>query len=107
MAQLEPDAQISIVWLGVEELPVFASNQAAIQHVGENEFVVTFGELTPPLLLGTVEQRREQLEQLSYVPVRPIVRLGLNRTHMQQLVDALADNLAKHDAEYRTGDTTE
>jgi hypothetical protein len=99
MASPEPDEQLQlpIVWVGLEDVPVLASNQMAIQHVGRDEFILTFGELTPPLLVGTEEQRLEQAKLISFVTVTPVARVSFNRQRLTDLIRVLEENLARHD----------
>jgi hypothetical protein len=96
----EDFVQVPIVWVGIEDVPVYAVNQIVVQHSGANEFVVTFGELTPPIALGTEEQRREQLRMTSFVPIRPVARVGLNRQRLQELITVLQQNLQRHDERF-------
>jgi hypothetical protein len=93
----EQEIQVPIVWVGVEDTPVYASNQMLIQFSAANEFILTFGHLTPPVTLGTPEQQREQAEMISFVPVRPVARVGFNRQRLQELITVLQDNLRNHD----------
>ena len=101
----QDEVQLPATWLGLDELPVLATNLAAVQHLGENEFVMSFGHLTPPLLLGTPEQKREQARALAFVAIRPVARLSLNRTRLVELIDALQRNLKTHDARFGEGGT--
>jgi hypothetical protein len=39
--------RLPIIWVGVEDVPILFANQMVIQHSAENEFVLTFGQLTP------------------------------------------------------------
>lgn len=93
----EAFVQVPVVWVGIEDTPVYAANQAIIQHSGANEFLLTFGQLTPPIALGTEEQRLEQLKMTSFVPIRPVARVGFNRQRLQELITVLQQNLKRHD----------
>jgi hypothetical protein len=98
MSDQEPEEiAVPIVWVGVDDLPVLAVNQMVIQHTARDEFILSFGALTPPVVLGDEEQRREQLKRMTFVSVKPVARLGFNRNRMQELIRILQENLANHD----------
>jgi hypothetical protein len=88
---------VPVVWLGFEEANVSTCNQYLGQFAGRDEFILTFGEITPPPLLGTPEERLEQAKQLSYVPVRVIARLGMTRYRVEELIKVLQETLSNYD----------
>jgi len=49
--------QIPIAWVGVEEVPIFFANQVVCQFQ-QNEFILTFGQMSPPAILGATEEER-------------------------------------------------
>lgn len=89
--------QVPVVWVGVEDVPSLAANQFVIQHSGKDEFILTVGQLAPPLLLGTDEQRREQARLLTFAAIKPVGRFGFTRERLQQLIAILTENLENHD----------
>jgi hypothetical protein len=91
---------VPVAWIGTEEMPVLATNTAVVQFSAKDEFLLTFGQLAPPILLGDDEQRLEQARMVTFVPVKPVARLGMNRGRVEQLIQALQENLANHDAQY-------
>jgi hypothetical protein len=102
MAYSDPEnLTVPLVWVGAEELPAQFVNQMVVQHPGANEFVLTFGLLSPPLLLGTPEQQLEQARSIPYVPVTPVARVGLTRERLLELINALQRNLENHDVKYK------
>jgi hypothetical protein len=88
---------VPLAWIGVEDLPALVANQAVVQFTAENEFIVIFGQVAPPILLGNEEQRREQLRSVTFAAVKPVARLGLTRARVQELIQVLNENLANHD----------
>lgn len=89
---------IPLAWIGAEDLPVLFSNQFVGQVDPQDDaFFLTLGQTLPPALLGTPEERAEQLEQLAYVPVKPIARLTFTRRKLEELVAILQTNLDQHD----------
>lgn len=97
MSQPEPEQfELPVTWVGLEEEPIYFANQILVQFQPD-EFVLALGQATAPPVLGTPEQVREQLEQITYVPIRPIARIGLTRKRIQELIAALQANLDNHD----------
>lgn len=78
MAEERQNREIPLVWVGLNELPVLFTNQFLIQH-WEDAFVITAGQLVPPPVTGTPEEQAEDVEEISYVPVKPVARLGLTQ----------------------------
>jgi hypothetical protein len=104
MADETPDVtSVPLSWLGVEDLAILAANQIVVQVVAKNEFVVMFGQVAPPILLGSEEEVREQLRTISFAPVKPVARLGLTRQRIQELVDLLTRQLEVHDNSFSDG----
>ena len=89
---------IPLAWIGAEDLPVLFVNQFVGQVEAEQGvFFLTVGQALPPALIGTPEERVEQLEQVSYVPVKPVARLALTRERLEYLIAVLQTNLDQHD----------
>lgn len=98
MADPEPtQIQLPLVWLGLEDVPISMTNQILGQVAGDNEIILSFGQVAPPPLLGTPEERLAQAQQLSYVSVRVITRLALTHKKLQELVRVLQETLANYD----------
>ena len=99
MSDPEPqgDIAIPIVWVGNEDVPIYAVNNFTAQYTERDEFLLTLGQITPPLLLGSDEEKRAQAEKISYVGVTAVARIGLNRHRVKQLIEVLQQNLANHD----------
>lgn len=91
------EVQVPIVWEETEDRPAVFANQFLIQHQPD-EFLLTFGQLITPPLLGSEEDRREQLSRVSYVPIRILGRFGFTRRRMVELIAVLQENLERHDA---------
>jgi len=73
----------------------YATNFVA-QHT-ENEFILTFYEVHPPILLGSPDENKAQLEALGPIPATCVARIILSPHGMRQLVDVLQRNLADFD----------
>ena len=98
MSESSPEGRaLPLVWLGLEDLPILFANQMLIQNVVRDEFVLAFGQVTPPVLLGDDEAKERQLDEIAYVGVKPIARVSLSRQRLQELIRVLQENLATHD----------
>jgi flagellar motor switch/type III secretory pathway protein FliN len=93
--QREP-LKIPIVLVGGEDVPILYANQFVIQ-VQQEEFFLTVAQLTPPILLGTEEEQREQARQIEHIPVKVVARLAFTRTRLEELVQLLQGHLERHD----------
>jgi hypothetical protein len=60
-----------------------------------DDFFLTVGQHTPPLLLGTQEEQREQARERAAVPVRVLARYGFPRARLEQLRDLITQQLDK------------
>lgn len=98
MSEEGPRIDIPLAWVGVEEMPIYFANQVVCQFE-QNEFILTFGQMSPPAILaGTEEERLEQAEQIPYVPVKPLARLGFTEMRIRELIAVLEANLRNYEA---------
>jgi hypothetical protein len=72
----------------------YATN-IVVQHT-EHEFIVSFFEAYPPIVLGDPKERQATLEQLSSVPAVCVARLIVAPERLAEFVKVLQDNLEKH-----------
>ncbi len=95
---LHPGAELSLPlqWVDFEETPILFSNHFLAQHQ-PNEFILTFGQVTGPPVVGTPEQIREQARGFSHVPIQTVTRAGLTRDRMVELIELLQATLREHD----------
>lgn len=91
-----PDAiAVPVVWSSPEDVPILYANTFVCQFEQTlDAFILTVGQLTPPALIGaTVEELREQAEQITFVAVKPVARFGLTRARLEELIALLQANL--------------
>lgn len=89
---------VPLAWENVENVPVFFSNQYVCQY-NQDEFILTFGQMVPPMLLGDLENRAEQLRRLEYVPVKPLTRVALTYSRLVELIQVLEINREQYEQE--------
>ena len=97
MAEAQEPVQVPVVFIGAEDTPLLYANQFVIAHLGQ-EFILSIGQVAPPLLLGTPEQQHEQAKQLSFVPIKTVARFAMTRERLDQLIKLLQDHVAQSDA---------
>jgi hypothetical protein len=90
--------QVPIIWVGVDDTQIVFANQFLGQFHQE-EVILTLGQIAPPVLLGTPEQRVEEANRLGYVPVKAIARFGLTRKRLGELIGVLQETAANYDAQ--------
>jgi hypothetical protein len=72
--------------------PRYFANQMAVQHTG-SEFLVSFFQLFPPLLQGTAEEKRKQLDELGAVSMPCVAQVIISPERMEEFIAALRVNL--------------
>ena len=88
---------VPLLFVGAEELPILYANHFVIQYE-RDAFILTVGQLSPPILIGNESEQREQLEALSYVEVKTVARLAFTRGRLDELIGILQANLRAFDA---------
>lgn len=98
MAEERGSRKIPLAYVGMEDVPVLYANNFVIQTY-EGDSILTIGQLSPPLLLGSDEERLRQVDQVSYVPVKVIARLSLSRARIQELLEVLSAHIERQEAQ--------
>jgi hypothetical protein len=88
--------ELPVVWLGPEEVPILHVNAMVSQFDPQHldSLILTLGQVTFPAIVGaSAEERKEQVEQIAYVPIKPIARLALTTARAKELIATLDANL--------------
>jgi flagellar motor switch/type III secretory pathway protein FliN len=88
--------EIPLFLSGADETPVLFANHFLIQEY-QGEFILSVGQLVPPPLVGTDEERREQARQLSSVSVKVVARLAFTRRRLAEFISLMQGTLARYD----------
>jgi hypothetical protein len=88
--------KVPVVFIGIEDVPILYVNQFVLSFQPQ-EFILTMGQLAPPILLGSEEEQREQAGQLDYVPIKVVGRVGMNRRRLVDLIALLEKQLQRYD----------
>ncbi len=87
---------LKLDWTGLENLPISFVNQFAVQHDARtNEFYLSVGAVSPPLIMGSDADRTAtaaKLKERGTIPVHPVARLGLTPERVLELIKALQTN---------------
>lgn len=88
--------ELPLKWIDFDAIPVLLANCFLVQHQ-PGEFVLSLGQLTAPPLVGTPEDIKAQVTELTQVPIRTIARYGLTRDRVTELIALLEAALIEHD----------
>ena len=99
-----PDEKVELpfFFIGSEDVPIVLSNLQVIQHI-QQEFIITFGQFSPPVVLGTPEEQMEQMKSKPYLPVKTVARVAMSPQRVGDLITALQRNLDKWKAQQGGG----
>ncbi len=89
--------ELRLQWTGLDDAPLFLTNQFLGQVGQQDEVVLTFGQVALPALMGTPEQQAEQAAQIPGVPIRTLARFALTRGGLDELIGVLEQTRANHD----------
>lgn len=86
---MDEEIAVPLAWVDADETPVYFANQFLFQLVSDTEFALSIGQAIPAALLGTPEERKDQLSRITYVPVHTLARISLTRQRVEELVGVL------------------
>ena len=92
--------RLPLEWDVPEGLAGLYANNIVVQHT-QYEFVVSFFQTFPPLVLGSPEERAAQIEQLDSVKAKCVARIVVSPERMQAFVDVLASNVEQYRARFQ------
>ncbi|MHB8684140.1 MAG: hypothetical protein ACYC9X_07445 [Dehalococcoidia bacterium] len=100
MAKKLETVGIPVAWIGLDDAQIIYVNQLILQMGAPDhldEFILTFGQLHPPALMGDLEQNRAQLQSMPYVPVKVVAKLALSEGRVRELLAVIEEILGKYD----------
>jgi hypothetical protein len=78
--------RIPIKFFGEDETVVVYANLFSVQNPGRGDgFVLTAAQIVPPILLGSPDEQREQIEERGYVSARVVSRVALTPDQLRSL----------------------
>ena len=91
---------LALEWHVPEDIVSQYVTNMVVQHT-EHEFVISFFEVTPPLVLGEPDEIKTQLEQLGTVQAECVARIVVAASRMPEFVRVLQDNLENYLSKFR------
>lgn len=87
---------VPVIWIDWDAEPILFANVILAQHMND-EFIISFGQASPPVLMGSEEERREALANITAVPVKAVARIGVTPQRMREFLDAMWQNLERYE----------
>jgi len=82
---------LPIDWVVDDNTPSGYGTNLIVQHT-ENEFILSFFELKPPVLFGDPAEKQRQAERLGSLKARCVAQITIHASRMPQFVEAINDN---------------
>jgi hypothetical protein len=95
---------VPLVWVGPADETIKTASIFAVQIYAENEIILTVGQVTPPLLRGTPEERAVQAAALPFAQARTLAKFGLTVSRAEKLIDVLQRAIRAHTDRITKGD---
>jgi hypothetical protein len=86
---------VPIEWHTPAEIVSRYASNLVVQHT-QHEFIISFFEVLPPILLGLPEERQTQLEQIESVQAQCVARIVVAANRMPEFVKVLQDNVEQY-----------
>ena len=77
------------------DLPGRYATNLTVQHT-EHEFIISFYEARPPVIVGSPEERSQKVALIDHVRAQCVARVIVAASRMQEFVDVLHQNLEKY-----------
>lgn len=84
--------QLPLVYSGAPDEPIPAANHFNATFTGQ-EFFLILGQVSPPPLIGTPEEQREQVRKIPNVSVRILGQYALSPERMVELRNLLTQQI--------------
>ena len=100
----EERTEVPLSWVGIEDLPIIYCNEVLIQNEAA-EVIVTLGQvLPPPVIARDAADLRRQYADIEYVPIRPLIRIGMAPDRFRDIAAAMGAAWDKFQAAQRIRD---
>jgi len=87
--------EIPIEWIIPEDTVTRYASNMVVQHT-ESEFIISFFETQPPIILGTPDEAEALMSQLRSVRAKCVARVVVSPKRMEEFITVLQNNLAKY-----------
>lgn len=89
---------LPVEWHFAEGLQSRYANNALVQ-TGQHEFVISFFEIQPPLLVGSPEENKAKLQQMGAIQAECVSKVILSPEVIPGLISALQAELEKYQSQ--------
>lgn len=105
MPHQEPEQiAVPIDWHVPEDLTCQYATNLVVQHT-DHEFMISFFRAAPPLIIGTPEEQKAQLEELGRVRADCVARIIIAPGRMPEFVQVLQNSLEVYQSRHpQSGD---
>jgi hypothetical protein len=104
----EPDRiAVPLVWAGLDDATIVYANSFLCQFDQDLQtFILSFGQSTPPVLVGTPDEVKRQAQEIEFIQVKPLLRVSLSEVRFEEFRQALGANLdqLEHARKVQPGD---
>lgn len=102
----EPVFRLPIEWHIPDTVAPRHATNVVVQQL-EHEFVISFFELIPPIILGSPEEQEQQVRNLKAVRATCVARIVVSANRMPGFVNALQNGLDRLQDGLDEGETDE
>ena len=85
------EIRLPIEWVIDENTPTGYATNMIVQHTN-HEFIISFFEMKPPLLIGDAEEQRQQAATVGSIKARCVSQITINAERMPHFIEALEQN---------------
>jgi len=86
---------IPVKYVVPDEIVTQYVTDMVVQH-SDQEFLISFWEIQRPVLLGSEEERKAQIQMIKFLENRCIARFAITPERMQKFLDAMKENLDRY-----------
>jgi hypothetical protein len=85
------EIRLPVEWVMNENTPTGYATNMIVQHTN-HEFIISFFEIKPPLLIGEAEQQLQQAASIGKIKAQCIAQITVHADRMPQFLQALNTN---------------
>lgn len=89
--------ELPIDWIVPDDVRTHYANNIVVQH-SEGEFIISFFQVLPPVIVGTSEETQQRIEAIKSVPAQCVARIVISPAKMESFINALTQNYTHYTA---------
>lgn len=95
MSENKHEIKVPIDWNYPENIISRYATNLIVQH-SEHEFILSFFEVFPPVLLGSPDEQKKQAAEIKSIKSECVARVVVSADRMADFVRVLQDNLTQY-----------